>query len=151
LIVVDGVVVDGVVVDGVKDKWYGVLPNRIPDLLAISGESADSIPGVPGFGNKDAGNIIGTYGSLQEILKKAENADANPKLKAIKMHEETILKNRELFTLRTDVQVPDLTTHAIRPIHEENFLKLMRKEGFKSVGAQFESDGKAKLPYIESG
>jgi hypothetical protein len=41
-----------------------------------------TVPGVPGFGNKDAGNIIGTYGSLQEILKKAENADANPKLKA---------------------------------------------------------------------
>jgi DNA polymerase-1 len=47
----------------VRKKW-GVPPARIPDLLALMGDEADNIPGVPGIGQKGAATLLEKYGSL---------------------------------------------------------------------------------------
>ena len=52
--------------DGVKAK-YGVPPVSIPDLLALVGDDADGIPGLPGFGMKGAGAVLSRYGSIDAI------------------------------------------------------------------------------------
>jgi len=57
--------------DGVREKW-GVPPEQVHDLLSLTGDSSDNIPGVPGIGPKTAAELLATYGSLEEILKRAE-------------------------------------------------------------------------------
>ncbi len=50
---------------------FGVGPDRVVDILGLSGDSSDNIPGVPGIGEKTAIKLIQEFGSLDELLEKA--------------------------------------------------------------------------------
>jgi 5'-3' exonuclease len=52
--------------DGVRER-FGVDPAAIPDLLALVGDDADGIPGLPGIGAKTAATLLGHYGDLESI------------------------------------------------------------------------------------
>jgi 5'-3' exonuclease len=52
--------------DGVRAK-FGVSPERIPDYLALVGDSADGFPGIAGIGPKGAAGLIGRYGAIEEF------------------------------------------------------------------------------------
>jgi 5'-3' exonuclease len=52
--------------DGVREK-FGVEPERIPDLLALVGDSADGYPGIPGIGKVTAARLVGRYGKLEDF------------------------------------------------------------------------------------
>jgi 5'-3' exonuclease len=45
----------------------GILPHQIPDYLALTGDDADGIPGIPGFGAKTAAALLTAFGSLDAI------------------------------------------------------------------------------------
>lgn len=62
--------------DAVKEKW-GVEPTRIHDLLALAGDSADNIPGVPGIGPKTAVQLLESYGDLEGVLARASEVKQN--------------------------------------------------------------------------
>ena len=51
---------------GVRAK-YGVAPERIPDLLALVGDSADGYPGIAGIGRIGAGRLIAQYGAIEDF------------------------------------------------------------------------------------
>ena len=51
---------------GVRKK-FGVSPSSIPDFLALVGDSADGIPGLPGWGAKSSSLILDRYGTIEEI------------------------------------------------------------------------------------
>ncbi len=63
-------------IDEVKEKW-GVEPVRVHDLLALAGDSADNIPGVPGIGPKTALDLLNTYGDLEGVLEHAPEIKQN--------------------------------------------------------------------------
>jgi len=69
--------------DEVKEKW-GVEPVRVHDLLALAGDSADNIPGVPGIGPKTALELLNSYGDLEGVLEHA------PEIKQKKRRENLI-------------------------------------------------------------
>lgn len=46
---------------------FGVAPRSIPDYLALVGDTADGIPGIPGWGAKSAAAILAAYGHLEAI------------------------------------------------------------------------------------
>lgn len=50
----------------------GFAPAGMPDFLALTGDSADGIPGLPGFGEKSAALLIGAYGQLEHIPEQPE-------------------------------------------------------------------------------
>lgn len=52
--------------EGVR-KLRGVPPASVPDFLALVGDTADGIPGIPGFGAKSAGTLLSHYGTVEEI------------------------------------------------------------------------------------
>jgi len=56
--------------DEVKEKW-GVGPGRIRDLLALTGDTSDNVPGVPGIGPKTAAQLLEEYGDLEGVLSHA--------------------------------------------------------------------------------
>ena len=45
----------------------GFAPSSVPDFLALTGDTADGIPGLPGFGDKSAALLLGAYGHLENI------------------------------------------------------------------------------------
>ncbi len=80
----------------------GVAPERIVDWLALVGDSADNIPGVPGIGPKTAARLLNEFGSLANLLAQAESL-RDPKTKAsLVACRERALRNVEMIRLRTD-------------------------------------------------
>ncbi|MGD9861839.1 MAG: 5'-3' exonuclease H3TH domain-containing protein, partial [Pseudodonghicola sp.] len=57
--------------DGVLEK-FGVYPERVVDVQALAGDSVDNVPGAPGIGIKTAALLINEFGSLEELLDRAE-------------------------------------------------------------------------------
>src|SRR5881398_1773620 len=50
---------------------YGVTPAQVPDFIGLKGDTSDNIPGVPGIGDKTAGQLIQQHGSLEAVLEHA--------------------------------------------------------------------------------
>src|ERR671921_868042 len=50
---------------------YGVRPDQVPDFIGLKGDSSDNIPGVPGIGDKTAGQLVAQYGSLENVIEHA--------------------------------------------------------------------------------
>ncbi len=57
----------------------GFGPASLPDYLALTGDSADGIPGLPGFGEKGAGALLGAYGHLERIPREASAWSVKPR------------------------------------------------------------------------
>lgn len=62
--------------EGVKKK-FGVLPESIPDYLALVGDSADGYPGLPGWGAKSTATLLDRYKHLEEIPRRAIDWDVS--------------------------------------------------------------------------
>jgi 5'-3' exonuclease len=87
---------------------FGVGPASITDLLALVGDTADGIPGLPGFGAKTAAALLARYGHLDAIPPAAADWDVPvrgaPRLAAtLRDRAEDARLYRELATLVTDV------------------------------------------------
>lgn len=93
--------------DGVRER-NGVDPSCIPDWLALVGDSADGIPGLPGFGAKTAAALLNCYGSVEAIPDSETSWEV--KVRSAARLAQTLAQNREavglykqLATLRDDV------------------------------------------------
>ncbi|HEV7937469.1 MAG TPA: 5'-3' exonuclease H3TH domain-containing protein [Solirubrobacteraceae bacterium] len=51
---------------------YGITPGQVPDFIALRGDPSDGLPGAPGIGAKTAAELLRTHGSLEALLKQAE-------------------------------------------------------------------------------
>ena len=92
----------------------GVAPRSIPDLLALVGDTADGIPGLPGIGDKTAGVLLGRYGHLESIPAQASAWDvkirgAETIAATLRDHRDEALLYRRLATLIEDVPLPEKT------------------------------------------
>lgn len=96
---------------GIKDS-FGVWPEQIADQLAIAGDKADNIPGVPGVGMSTAAKLLKRFGSLDNMLANLEQIGSMQVLGAkrlqqlITQHQATIRLARQLTTI--NCQVPEL-------------------------------------------
>ncbi|MGE0870903.1 MAG: DNA polymerase I [Kofleriaceae bacterium] len=89
-------------------KKMGVAPEKIPDFLALVGDTSDNIPGIRGVGDKTAANLLEQYGSLDKLI------EANPVVPRIQIKQpfgdpeqlERIKISRKLVELRRDVELP---------------------------------------------
>ncbi len=84
-------------------KRFGLKPSQIGDLLAMMGDSADNIPGVKGIGEKTALSLLVKYGSLDEVLRKAEEIEPAHVSRKISEGKEEAIFSRTLVEL---VDVP---------------------------------------------
>ncbi|MDH5752463.1 MAG: DNA polymerase I, partial [Deltaproteobacteria bacterium] len=90
--------------EGVTEK-LGCVPERVVDLLALTGDSSDNVPGVPGVGPKTAARLVGEYGALENIYAHLD--DLKGKLREnLENHREAAFLSRELVTIDTAVPLP---------------------------------------------
>ena len=99
----------GVAAEWVDEKGatakMGVAPERVVDYLALVGDSSDNVPGAPGIGPKTARKLLESYGTLEEVLDRAEEVKAKRARESLIANREQILLSRELVTIRTDVSL----------------------------------------------
>lgn len=83
-------------------KKFGVAPNLIADWLALTGDSVDDIPGVPGVGEKTAARLLNEHGNLEAVLAAA--ASIKGKLgERLQQHQGLARLSRQLTQLKCDV------------------------------------------------
>ena len=88
----------------VEERW-GVAPDRIPDLLALTGDQVDNIPGVPGVGEVTAVKLLRQFGRLENLFQSLPLV-ANDKLReTLARHREQAFQARDLIRL---ADLPDL-------------------------------------------
>src|SRR5437762_11397896 len=51
---------------------YGVRPDQVPDFIGLKGDTSDNIPGIPGIGDKTAGQLVAQFGSLEGVLEHVD-------------------------------------------------------------------------------
>jgi DNA polymerase-1 len=91
-------------------KKMGVPPEKIPDFLALVGDTSDNIPGIKGVGDKTAAGLLEKYGDLQTLI------DTNPVVPRLSVKQpfsdpeqlERVTISRKLVELKRDVEVPDV-------------------------------------------
>jgi 5'-3' exonuclease len=87
---------------------FGVRPASIPDWLALVGDAADGIPGIPGWGEKAAAAVLGHYGRLEEIPDEPQRWTIEVRARdrlaaALAERRQDAALYRRLATLSTDV------------------------------------------------
>ncbi len=112
-------------------KW-DVPPNLIGDVLALSGDSVDNIPGA-GFGRKTAARLIREFGGLDQLLARVDtikNEKTREKLHAARAQ---IIQNRKMVELDCDLQLPvPIDNLRIKPDYPA-LLPALEKCEFKSL------------------
>lgn len=94
--------------EGVFDK-FGVQPEQIADYLALTGDSVDNIPGVPGIGPKTASALLGHFGNLTDLFERLGEIEhlsfrgAKSLAPKLKTHRKTAELARELTGIHCEV------------------------------------------------
>lgn len=88
-------------VQGVVDK-FGVTPAQIIDYLALMGDSADNIPGVPKVGPKTAAKWLAQYHTLENLMENAE-AIKGKVGENLRANLEQLLLSKQLTTIKCDL------------------------------------------------
>lgn len=109
--------------EGVKEK-FGVSPDMIIDYLALMGDTSDNIPGVPKVGPKTAAKWLNAYGSLDEIIARADEVKGKVG-ESLRDHLDAIPLSKELVTIKCDVPLDKAPADLIRTQPDTETLKEM--------------------------
>jgi DNA polymerase-1 len=129
------------------EQKYGIKPEQLADLKALSGDVSDNIPGVPGIGEKTATKLLQQYGSLQGIYDHIENITPDKLQDTLREYRAQAFRNKELSTIVKDVPIKlDLKTCQVshydrnevaRLFQELEFINLLpRLPQMKAEGSQ---------------
>ncbi len=121
------------------EKFMGVKPSQVADLLALKGDTVDNIPGAPGIGEKGATDLIARFGSVENALDHAAEVERKTYRESLQNHRGQILLSKQLATIHTGVPIPfdldalttrDPDTQALREIYKTlEFTSLLRDLG----------------------
>ncbi|MBM3509049.1 MAG: DNA polymerase I [Alphaproteobacteria bacterium] len=84
---------------------FGVGPDKVVDVQALTGDSVDNVPGVPGIGVKTAAELIREYGDLDALLARAGEIKQPKRRETLVANAEKAQLSRELVRLKDDVPV----------------------------------------------
>ena len=117
----------------VKEK-FGVGPEQVIDVQALAGDSVDNVPGVPGIGVKTAAELISTYGSLEELLKRAGEIKQPKRRQNLIDFAEQARISKKLVTLDADAPLPlPLDALEVKPLDRAKVTSFLQAQNFRSL------------------
>jgi DNA polymerase-1 len=124
----------------VKEK-FGIGPEKVIDIQALAGDSADNVPGVPGIGVKTAAELIIKYGDLDNLLAHADEIKQPKRRERLIEYAELARVSRELVTLMDDVPLVDGEHEAIddmtlHPPEPDKLLAYLDEQEIKALRAK---------------
>ncbi|NTF40428.1 DNA polymerase I [Rhizobium rhizogenes] len=117
----------------VIEKW-GVTPDKMIDLQAMTGDSVDNVPGIPGIGPKTAAQLLEEFGDLDTLLARAEEIKQQKRRENIIANAELARISRQLVTLRTDVPLElELDALVLEPQNGPKLVGFLKAMEFTSL------------------
>jgi DNA polymerase-1 len=134
-------------VEGVRER-FSCDPQHVVDALAIIGDSADNVPGVPGIGEKGAAKLIGTWGSLENIYAHLHEITNKRQREALEANREQAFLSRELLKIKIDCEIPwgldDFKVDLKKASANPALLKLFEELEFRSLAQRISAELRAQ-------
>jgi len=113
----------------------GLEPRQLVDVMALSGDPVDNIPGVPSVGEKTALKLIQEHGSLEKVYEALGEMRGKLREKLANYKEQAFL-SRELVRIKEDVPLA-LEIPTLKERNQENLLRLLRELEFTTLWKDF--------------
>ena len=124
--------------DEVIEK-FGLPPKNVVDIQALSGDSVDNVPGVPGIGVKTAAQLIEEYGDLETLLERAHEIKQNKRRENLIEFKEQALISKQLVRLEDHAPVPvAIDDFEVKP-DPDKLVGFLKEQGFRTTLARIES------------
>lgn len=125
--------------DGVRAEW-GVGPELMLDLLSLTGDASDNVPGVRGVGDKTAVKLLSQYGTLDGVYAHAAEIPGAMG-KKVAEGKEMAYFSRRLIALCADVPLEaDLDSYSAARLDGLAASRLLMREGIPSVARLFSAE-----------
>ena len=113
---------------------FGLGPDKVIEVQALAGDSADNVPGVPGIGVKTAVQLLEEYGDLDSLLDRVEEIKQPKRRQNLIEFADMARISRDLVTLRQDVPVED-GLESLRKQHfdVDTLLGFVTEQEFRSL------------------
>ncbi|MBU1088018.1 MAG: DNA polymerase I [Candidatus Omnitrophica bacterium] len=119
--------------DQVFEK-FKVTPSQITDLLALAGDSSDSIPGVPGIGPKTAAELLSEFKDLEGILNNTDKITQKKRKQLLEEFADQARLSKKLATVITDAPI-DVSLERLKGTapDTQNLRNIFQKLEFKNL------------------
>jgi DNA polymerase I len=132
--------------------YFGVLPERVVDVQALSGDSTDNVPGAPGIGIKTAAQMINEYGDLETLLARAGEIK-QPKKRETLTDPDCIAKihiSRKLVDLVRDVPLrTPLVDLALPPFEAVPLIAFLKAMEFTTITKRIAEKAEVDVTAVE--
>ena len=117
---------------------YGIEPEQIIEVMALSGDAADNIPGIPGVGEKTALNLIQQFNSTEELFENTDKIAKDSLKKKVEQFKEQAILSKKLVTINNSVPI-DITIDDLRFMSpkKDRLTEIFRELEFKSLIDKF--------------
>ncbi|MEM1101171.1 MAG: DNA polymerase, partial [Pseudomonadota bacterium] len=134
--------------EGVEEK-FGVGPERVVDVQALAGDSVDNVPGAPGIGIKTAALLINEFGSLEELLDRAEEIKQPKRRETLIEHRAQIELSKKLVQLDCDMELDyEIDSLEVKEPEAEALMEFLARMEFRTLSRRMSEALGVEAPTI---
>ena len=129
-------------IDQVVEK-FGLPPEKVIQIQALTGDKVDNIPGAPGIGPKTALQLIQEFGDVHKLIENVNQIPQEKRRNIIVDNKEDILVSLQLVKLKDDIKLPiDISNiHTYSSIDKnDNLSNFLSNQGFKSIAERLKNN-----------
>jgi DNA polymerase-1 len=117
---------------------FGLEPSQWVDVMGLSGDTSDNIPGVPGIGEKTAISLIKTFGSIDGIFENLHKVTRKKLRETLTKFREQAFLSRRLVAIDTEVPLSvEITSLRVSSPDAERLARLFKDLEFQRLQKQF--------------
>ncbi len=125
--------------DAVRAKW-GVEPGQIADVLALTGDASDNIPGVDGVGQKTAAALVRQFGTVESLLERTGEIASERTREKILSQRQRVIDNRQMVALDLDLPLPLAPADLVIAPRYPELIEAIRRCEFRTLLAEIERE-----------
>lgn len=115
-------------------KEKGIRPEQVVDVMALSGDASDNVPGVPGIGDKTALELIRKWGSLESVLSNVNHVSGKKRQENLRLFADQARLSQKLLKLYDDIPVTlDMNACKFNTAENTKLKKLFSALGFNTL------------------
>ena len=125
---------------GSLKEAYGFEPEKFIDVMGLSGDSTDNIPGVPGVGEKTAVDLIKEFGSFENVFDHLEDINKKKLKENLQQFRDEAFLSKKLVTIDRYVPIDEsIEQLKVGKSHDEELARIFREQEFRGLWEQFAS------------
>ena len=126
------------------EEKFGVKPEKVIYIQALTGDKVDNIPGAPGIGPKTASQLINEFKDINGLLKNLNKIKQEKRRNILIESEKDIRTSLELVKLKDDVEIQtdikNIKTYNELKKNKNNIFEFLKEQGFKSISERLKSN-----------